>query len=69
MSGCGSTERGVPVLGRVRVSDRIRGHPSSRRSGKPFDLLPQVGQTHMFYEPELQTRYWQRIFAFFKAYL
>ncbi len=39
------------------------------RAGKPFDLLPQVGQTHMFYQPELQTRYWQRIFAFFKAHL
>jgi len=39
------------------------------RAGKPFELLPQVGQTHMFYQPELQTRYWQRVFAFFKANL
>ena len=39
------------------------------RAGKPFDLLPQVGQTHQFFQPELQTRYWQRIFAFFKANL
>ena len=39
------------------------------RAGKSFDLLPQVGQTHQFHEPALQTRYWQRVFAFFKANL
>jgi dipeptidyl-peptidase-4 len=39
------------------------------RAGKPFELIPQLGQTHQFHEPALQARYWQRIFAFFKQHL
>jgi dipeptidyl-peptidase-4 len=39
------------------------------RAGRPFELLPQVGQTHMFSQPDLQVRYWERVFAFFRAHL
>ena len=39
------------------------------RAGKPFELLPQVGQTHMFYQPDLQVRYWERVFAFLRTHL
>jgi dipeptidyl-peptidase-4 len=39
------------------------------RAGRPFEFLPMAGQTHMFYRPELQLRYWQRIFRFFRTHL
>ena len=39
------------------------------RAGKPFELLPQLGQTHQFHEPQLMARYWERIFAFFRRHL
>jgi dipeptidyl-peptidase-4 len=39
------------------------------RAGKSFELAPLAGQTHLFYQPELTFRYWQRIFAFFKQNL
>jgi dipeptidyl-peptidase-4 len=39
------------------------------RAGKPFELIPQLGQTHQLHEPALQARYWERIFAFFKQHL
>lgn len=39
------------------------------RAGKPFELIPQLGQTHQFHEPALQARYWERIFAFFMQHL
>ncbi len=39
------------------------------RAGKPFELIPQLGQTHQFHEPELMVRYWEKIFAFFNAHL
>lgn len=39
------------------------------RAGRPFELLPMRGQTHMFYEPQMMVRYWERIFGFFDAHL
>jgi dipeptidyl-peptidase-4 len=39
------------------------------RAGKKFEFAPLAGQTHMFYQPDLTFRYWQRIFAFFKQNL
>jgi len=39
------------------------------RAGKPFELLPQLGQTHQFHEPALMQRYWERVFAFFEKHL
>ncbi len=39
------------------------------RAGKPFELLPQLGQTHQFHEPALLQRYWERVFAFFRTHL
>ena len=53
----------------VHFSESLLLSDALFRAGKPFDLLPQVGQTHQFHEPALQTRYWQRVFAFFRANL
>ncbi|GAC1538469.1 MAG: S9 family peptidase [Myxococcales bacterium] len=39
------------------------------RAGRPFELLPMRGQTHMFYEPQMMVRYWERVFGFFEAHL
>lgn len=33
------------------------------------DFAPIVGQTHLFYEPQLMVRYWQRVFGFFQQHL
>lgn len=33
------------------------------------DFVPIVGQTHLFYEPHLMVRYWQRVFGFLEAHL
>ncbi len=34
-----------------------------------LDFVPIVGQTHLFYEPQLMVRYWQRVFGFFQEHL
>jgi dipeptidyl-peptidase-4 len=34
-----------------------------------LELVPIVGQTHLFYEPRLMVRYWQRVFGFFEEHL
>ncbi|MBI4511953.1 MAG: prolyl oligopeptidase family serine peptidase [Deltaproteobacteria bacterium] len=39
------------------------------RAGKPFELVTLAGQTHMFYEPEVTARYWERVFRFFRKEL
>ena len=39
------------------------------KAGRDFDFLPMRAQTHMFYQPEMMVRYWQRIFAFFDTHL
>src|SRR6266487_4340807 len=49
MSGCGSTERGVPVLGRVRVSDLSAGdHRRSRPRGLPEGWTAVGGRSTIF---------------------
>ncbi len=39
------------------------------RAGKYFELLPLVGQTHVPKEPDLQLRYFERVFDFFHRHL
>ena len=39
------------------------------RAGKPFDFVPLARQTHSPKEPELLTRYYERIFGFFSQHL
>lgn len=53
----------------VHFQESLRLADALFKAGKRFDFLPQVGQTHQFYEPELMARYWQRIFAFWKEHL
>jgi len=39
------------------------------RAGRPFELLPLSRTTHLPHEPSLMLRYYQRVFAFFRANL
>ncbi|HJZ87272.1 MAG TPA: DPP IV N-terminal domain-containing protein [Polyangia bacterium] len=39
------------------------------RAGRRFELIALPRQTHLFYEPQLAFRYWQRVFAFFREHL
>jgi len=38
-------------------------------AGRPFELVPLAGQTHLFYEPQPVFRYRERVFDFFEANL
>ncbi|MCA1829520.1 MAG: S9 family peptidase, partial [Myxococcales bacterium] len=53
----------------VHFTESLRLAAGLFAAGKEFDLLPMVGQTHLFHEPELMFRYWQRIFDFFATHL
>lgn len=53
----------------VHFTESLRLSQALFAAGKSFDLLPIIGQTHLFYEPELMQRYWQRILDFFDAHL
>ena len=53
----------------VHFTESLRLSQALFAAGRSFELLPIVGQTHLFYEPELMQRYWQRIFDFFDAHL
>jgi dipeptidyl-peptidase-4 len=39
------------------------------KAGKPFELLPMPGQTHMMYDPVVSRAYWERAFQFFRTHL
>jgi dipeptidyl-peptidase-4 len=53
----------------VHFSETLLLSDSLFREGKDFELLPMVGQTHLFHEPKSQARYWQKIFRFFNESL
>ena len=53
----------------VHFTESLRLVNALFAAGKKFELVPLAGQTHLFYDPELLFRYWQRIFAFFDANL
>lgn len=39
------------------------------QAGRPFEFLPLTRTTHLPHEPHLMLRYYQRVFAFFRAHL
>jgi dipeptidyl-peptidase-4 len=53
----------------VHFSHTLRLADELFRAGRPFELLPLVGQTHLPHEPALMLRFYQRVFGFFRANL
>jgi dipeptidyl-peptidase-4 len=39
------------------------------RAGRPFELMPLVGITHLPYEPEMAEKLWTRVAEFLRAHL
>ena len=53
----------------VHFTESLRLANALFAAGKPFQLVPLSGQTHLFYDPQLLFRYWERILDFFDANL
>jgi dipeptidyl-peptidase 4 len=53
----------------VHFTESLRLANALFAAGKSFQLVPLSGQTHLFYDPHLLFRYWERIFDFFDANL
>ena len=53
----------------VHFSHTLKLADALYHAGKKFELLALPGQTHLFHDPELTFRYWQRVFGFFRANL
>ncbi|HEY6909775.1 MAG TPA: prolyl oligopeptidase family serine peptidase [Myxococcales bacterium] len=53
----------------VHFTESLRLADALFAAGRPFQLVPLSGQTHLFYDPQLLFRYWERIFDFFDANL
>ena len=53
----------------VHFSETLLLSDALFHAGKEFELLPMVGQTHLFHDPPSQVRYWTKIFAFFDSNL